>query len=430
MTLIYKPSFIKKVKVRRKKYIRRIKKVKARIKKYIRRIIINSISKSYKITKYFIPVDKNTMIFIAYHGRGYNCNPKYIHQELIKDERFKDFNFIWAVKKPKEEQIENAICVKYRGIKYFYYLAKSKFWISNCKLPKYVSKKNNQIYINTWHGTPLKRLAHDIEIPEGSTFYRSRMSKEDMRRSYDHDTKQYNYLVSPNNFTSEKYKSCFKVPDSIIKECGYPRNDFLVNLTQQKIDQLKDTLGIPKDKHVILYAPTWRDNQFTHSGYTFELKCDFKKWQHYLGEDYVVIFKPHYLISNKFNLNNFEDFVFTIPPATDINHLYAVSDILITDYSSVFFDYSILNRPILFYMYDLEEYQYNLRGFYLDIHKDLPGPIVTHEEDLFKIIINKLYEFDKEKREEFIKKFHSSENGAAAKYVVDNLIYPHTKLKY
>ena len=396
--------------------------------KQIKKLAFFIISNGYKVARRFVVSDNKTILFISYHGRGYSCNPKYIHQELLQDERFKGFNFIWALKDTSQE-IEGATIIKYRSLQYFYYLAKSKIWISNCKLPSYCLKKRKQVYIQTWHGTPLKRLAYDINIDEKQTFYRSKMSKQEMVKSYDDDSKQYNYLISPNSFTSEKYQSCFKVSSDKIKEFGYPRNDFLVNLKQDQIEQLKVKLGLPSDKKIILYAPTWRDNSFNHKGYTFNLQCDFKKWQHYLEKDYVVIFKPHYLISNKFDNEQFKDFLYLFDANIDINELYAVSDLLITDYSSVFFDYSILDRPILFYMYDLDDYRDNLRGFYLDIDKDLPGQVVKHEEDLFKIIINDMHNFESIKalRKDFINKYHTSEQGNASKKIIDNLIYPNTK---
>ena len=396
--------------------------------KQIKKLAFFIISNGYKVARHFVVSDNKTILFISYHGRGYSCNPKYIHQELLQDERFKGFNFIWALKDTSQE-IEGVTIIKYRSLQYFYYLAKSKIWISNCKLPSYCLKKRKQVYIQTWHGTPLKRLAYDINIDEKQTFYRSKMSKQEMVKSYDDDSKQYNYLISPNSFTSEKYQSCFKVSSDKIKEFGYPRNDFLVNLKQDQIEQLKVKLGLPSDKKIILYAPTWRDNSFNHKGYTFNLQCDFKKWQHYLEKDYVVIFKPHYLISNKFDNEQFKDFLYLFDANIDINELYAVSDLLITDYSSVFFDYSILDRPILFYMYDLDDYRDNLRGFYLDIDKDLPGQVVKHEEDLFKIIINDMHNFESIKalRKDFINKYHTSEQGNASKKIIDNLIYPNTK---
>lgn len=115
---------------------------------------------------------------------------------------------------------------------------------------------------------------------------------------------------------------------------------------------------------MILYAPTWRDDSWQASGYTFDLKADFRKWKEKLGPDTVVLFKPHYLIVNRFRDDpELKDFLISVPADSDIRELYVVSDALVTDYSSVFFDYGILRRPVYFYMYDLESYAGDLRDF-------------------------------------------------------------------
>ncbi|WP_455540005.1 CDP-glycerol glycerophosphotransferase family protein [Terrisporobacter sp.] len=389
--------------------------------KWIKKCVFNLITFMYKIIYKHIKVDEKTIIFISYHGKGYLCNPKYIHKELLKDSRFKDFKFIYPLKN-KNEVIDGAKVIRYRGLKFFYYLAKSKYWVVNCKLPSYCLKKDNQVYIQTWHGTPLKRLAHDIEVKDDTTFYRSKMSRDEMTKTYDIDVEKYDYLISPNPYSSEIFESCFKINRDKIKEYGYPRNDYLVNITDEEIEALKVKYNIPKNKKVILYAPTWRDNKFNEKGYVHELKVNFEKWEKKLSDEYVVIFKPHYLISNKFNDINLEGFLFKIDEDVDINELYVMSDLLVTDYSSVFFDYSILNRPILFYMYDLDEYRDELRGFYLDINKDLPGRITTKEEELLDIIKNRKYDEYKEKLSEFKNKYNSLEKGNASKQIIDELI--------
>ena len=359
-------------------------KLKKKIKKFLGRIIKTSYNLWYK----FVTVDEKTILFISFHGRGYSCNPKYLHKYLLSNEKYKDYKFVWAVKKGKGKEISSAKVIRYNSVKYFYYLAKSKYWIVNCKLPRHILKKENQVYLQTWHGTPLKRLAHDIQIGSDAKFYRTGVSKKEMTDTYDIDVKRYNYLISPNKFSTEKFQSAFKIERNRIIETGYPRNDYLTNITDSEINNLKEKYKIPKDKKVILYAPTWRDNSFNVKGYTFKLEVNFNKWKEVLGEEYVVLFKPHYLITNKFNNDGLEEFLYTIKEDKDINELYVISDILVTDYSSVFFDYAILQRPILFYMYDLKEYDEEIRGFYLDINKDLPGSIFTKEDDLLKKILN------------------------------------------
>ena len=389
----------------------------------LKKIIFKIIRIGYKLFYKYIPVDNKSILFTAYHGRGYLCNPKYIHEYMSNNEKYNNYKFIWAVKNKKEVNIKNAKIIKYNGLLYFYYLARSKYWIFNCKMPKYIIKKENQVYLQTWHGTPLKRLAHDIEIGDDKTFYRSKMSREEMTESYDVDVKRYDYFISPNKFSTEKFKSAFKVKSNIIIETGYPRNDFITNITNEKIIEIKKQYNIPLDKKVILYAPTWRDNSFNNKGYTFELKVDFNLWKEILGDDFIVIFKPHYLIVNKHEDENLNGFLYSIDEREDINNLYVISDILVTDYSSVFFDYSILKRPIFFYMYDLKEYEEDLRGFYLDIHKDLPGEIIEDENKLLNEIKNyhKYLDRNMNKLEEFNLVYNNFQDGNCSKKVAEIL---------
>ena len=152
-------------------------------------------------------------------------------------------------------------------------------------------------------------------------------------------------------------------------------------------------------------------------GYTFNLEVNFKKWYEILKEDYIVIFKPHYLIVNDFDLTGLEDFVYYVDPIVDISSLYLISDLLITDYSSVFFDYAILKRPIYFYMYDLEDYRDALRGFYLDIYHDLPGDIIEDEDILLDKIKNSIYDYSKQSL--FNQRFNNNEDGHASSRVID-----------
>lgn len=392
------------------------------IKVFIKQNVSKIIKFFYKITCKYINVDNKTILFVAYHGRGYLCNPKYIHKYMINDKRFSEYKFVWALKDNKIK-IDGAVVIKYGRIKYLYYLSKSKYWIVNCKLPKYVVKKKNQIYIQTWHGTPLKRLAHDINIGNDAVFYRSCMNREQMLETYDYDSRKYNYFISPNKFSTKKFISAFRISKDKIIETGYPRNDYLTDITKEQINELKYKYNIPINKKIILYAPTWRDNSYNSKGYTFKLKTNFKLWKEHLGQDYVVIFKPHYLIVNNYTDYNLEGFLYNIKENEDINDLYAISDILITDYSSVFFDYAILKRPILFYMYDLEDYRDNLRGFYLDINKDLPGEIITNEIKLLEKIKDIMENgYNEDDLIKFNKKFNYLHSGKSARKISDKII--------
>lgn len=385
----------------------------------IKTIIGKCIRILYRLMHRFVPVHSKTILFISFHGKGYSDNPKALYEYMRQQKEYEDYTFVWAIKHKKQKAItiEGAKVIEYFSIPYFYYLSKAKYWFVNCKLPMYIIKKDSQVYLQTWHGTPLKRLAHDIEVPESTTFYRSKMNVAQMYQTYDEDVKKYNYMISPNTFSTNVFQSAFQINKERLIETGYPRNDVLVNTQAEEIKTLKEKLGLPMDKKVILYAPTWRDNSYVSKGYTFHLEVNFALWQQRLKDEYVVLFKPHYLIINDFDIAQYKGFVYEMAASCDISTLYLVSDLLITDYSSVFFDYAILQRPIYFYMFDRESYAQELRGFYFDIHETLPGDIVEKEQDLLDKIVEKRYDY--KKLERFNKTFNAWHDGTCSKKVLD-----------
>ncbi len=386
----------------------------------MRKLVSRTIHLLYHLMYRFVSVDDKLVIFISFHGRGYSDNPKAIYEAMRKDPRFKDYRFIWFIKHHRKKKIviEGAEVQEYYSLSYFYNMSKAKYWIVNCKLPRYIRKKEGQIYLQTWHGTPLKRLAHDIEKQEGVTFYRSKMSYEEMLETYDDDVSRYTWMISPNRFCTEVFQSAFQIERSRLIETGYPRNDFITNATPADVANIKKKYHIPPDKKVILYAPTWRDDSYVFSGYTFELKANFHYWQEMLGPDYVVVFKPHYLIVNQFKTDrSLDGFLYSIDAEAEINELYVISDILITDYSSVFFDYAVLNRPMYFYMYDLDDYRDQLRGFYLDIYTELPGRIYEKEKGLLEDVAAGVYDYDYLKT--FNERFNNEQTGNCSEKVID-----------
>ncbi|MEG0265368.1 MAG: CDP-glycerol glycerophosphotransferase family protein [Erysipelotrichaceae bacterium] len=381
----------------------------------IKKVISKLLRFLYRNTYQHIKVNKNMVLFLSFHGRGFSDNPRALYEYMQAHTQYKNYDCIWALK-DTSLSVTGAKVIRYNGPLYFYYLAKSKYWIVNCKLPDHILKKEDQIYLQTWHGTPLKKLAHDIEVSDDTTFYRSKMNKQEMQATYDKDVAKYNYMISPNAFCTKVFQSAFHINKERLIETGYPRNDYLSNHNVEDEMKVKKQYHLPLDKKIILYAPTWRDNCYNNKGYTFELAVDFKKWQEVLGDEYIVIFKPHYLIVNHFDENEVKDFVYQMPANIDINQLYVIADLLITDYSSVFFDYAILNRPMLFYMYDIDTYALDLRGFYFDIHKVLPGKIVTSQDELLNEIPKA--RLDSNQITLFHQEFNTKEDGNASKRVL------------
>ena len=134
------------------------------------------------------------------------------------------------------------------SLRHYYELATAGAIVSNVRIDLGVEKRKKQTYLQTWHGTPLKKLAFDIEVPEGTTFYRSGMNEEMMHETYAQDVKKYNYMISPSAFTTKIFQSAFRINRERLIETGYPRNDFLTNYTEEDVLNIKKKLGIPLDK--------------------------------------------------------------------------------------------------------------------------------------------------------------------------------------
>lgn len=357
-------------------------------------------------------VDDNIIILECYHGKNFSDSEKAVYNYLKN--KGLNYHYVLAFKNPDKykylEDVDTTI-IKYGSIKHFKYYAKSKFWISNSRIDEAILKKKNQVYIQTWHGTPLKKLGYDIEASSGNAMN----SLKDIRKKYISDSKRYTYMISPSKFCTEKFISAFNIKDkNIVKEIGYPRNDFLVNFNQKDVNKIKKNLKLNNNKKIILYAPTWRDNQHDSKlGYTYNIEIDFDNLQTELEEDYVILFRVHYLVANSFNFDKYKGFIYDVSDYDDINDLYIISDILVTDYSSVFFDYAVLKRPIIFYMYDLDEYRDNMRNFYIDLN-ELPGNIVNNQKELVKEIYGCSNFKYNERYKKFNNKFNYLEDGKSS----------------
>ena len=173
----------------------------------------------------------------------------------------------------------------------------------------------------------------------------------------------------------------------------------------------------------MFYLPTFRDNQHTSGvGYTYQLEIDFKRLMDKFSNEYIILFRPHYFIANKIDLSEYKGFVYNVCDYDEINDLYIVSDMIITDYSSVFFDFANLKRPMIFFMYDIEEYKNKLRDFYIDLD-ELPGPITVNNDELIDVIenIEKYNKKYKSKYEEFNKKYNYLDDGNASIRVINEI---------
>lgn len=375
--------------------------------------------KVYKLVFVFIsklPRKKNTIIFESFHGKQFSDNPRAIYEYILKNNL--DFDMYWSMDRKHTHVFKHkdVKAVRRFSLRWLFLMARAEFWVTNSRLPLWIPKPKDTRYLQTWHGTPLKRLAADMDevhMPGTNTVkYKSNFIKE---------SSKWDFLISPNAYSTKIFKRAFKFKKNII-ESGYPRNDFLINTNNQEcIKRIKKSAKLPLDKKIILYAPTWRDNQFYSKGkYKFDLQIDLDQTKEKLGDDYILVLRLHYLVAENLDLTGYEGFVFDFSDHEDIRELYLIADLLITDYSSVFFDYAILRRPIIFYVYDIEEYRDKLRGFYFDFEKNAPGSLVKTTEEIIKEVqeINRKGFKPSKNTEKFYQKFCYLEDGKASERVV------------
>ena len=359
-------------------------------------------------------INKNQIIFCSFKGDYYSDSPKYIYEYLYENYK-DDYDFVWVLNDKKVKIPGNPKRVTRFSLEYFKEVARSKYWVINGRQFDPLDKKDSQVIVSTWHGTPLKKLGLDI----GNVYTMNPFIKH----SYVNVSKQWDYLISPNRYTTNILKSCFGYQKEIF-ESGYPRNDILYNADEEMVNRIKSSLNIPEDKKVILYAPTWRDDEFIDAGLIkFQLKLELDKLKEAFSDEYIKLIRTHYFIADKLDLSGVEDFAIDVSKYNDIAELYLISDLLITDYSSVFFDFANLKRPILYYTYDLDKYENVLRGFYIDIRKEVPGPLLETTDEVIDAIrnIDQLKEEYKEKYDQFYERFCSIDDGNASKRIVEKV---------
>lgn len=345
-------------------------------------ILRSTYRKFYKTKR----IQKNSILYESYAGRGMICNPYAIFKAFSRLPIFNKYHHYWVLDDLEDNQsiiqeyqnFPNVHFIQYKSKEYLYHMATAAFLINNVAFPAFFTPKKKQIYINTWHGIPLKTLGFDI--PSGNI-----SSKNTLRNFLMCD-----YLISPNSFMTEIYKKAFKLenlyPGRIIQE-GQPRNDNLFNTSSLDVVKNLNSHGIEIDlnKTIILFAPTWRGKAYETPDTSLEEYFKFINImeQNLDQKKYQILIKPHQIvykhIKGSKNLTN--QF---IPATVDTNELLSIVDILVSDYSSIFFDFLATEKPILFYIPDFEEYRRS-RGIYHSLDT-LPGPVAVNMEELPKWI--------------------------------------------
>lgn len=333
----------------------------------------------YTIFRTILPVDENRVLFESSLGKRYEDSPRAIYEAMVANNE--KYEFIWVSNTNEPLKVDpNTKIIKRLSFDYYKYLATSKYWVNNQNFPTYIKKRKATKYLQTWHGTPIKKMQHDQnEVLGRDDGYLKRVSQA---------KDQWSALISPSPYASKAFRSAFQYQGEIIEK-GYPRNDIFYHTDVKQInDFVRNKLNIPLDKKVILYAPTFRDNQKKNGKFVLKNKINFRIFERRLGKDYVLLVREHVVVASKLKIpQEFRENIIDVSKYPSIQDLMIASDILVTDYSSVMFDYLNTNKPIYFYCYDINEYN-DMRGFYFDLEAEAPGPIVKNSSTLFRSILN------------------------------------------
>ncbi len=320
----------------------------------------------------FVPVKQNKIFVSNYCGKGYGDNPKYIVEELLKSGEC--LEIIWSTKSKGTNALPEG--VRYCSAGSFteiFHLATSKVWIDNCR-KHFAIKKHNQKYLQTWHGFALKRIERDAEAVLSKSYIRS--AKKDSRN--------IDIIISDSTDMTKVYRNSFWY-NGEIAEWGAPRNDILSQVNNDIVEKVKKFYNISTYKKIILYAPTFRKNN-TLDAYLNEFDSIVKACKTRFGHDYAVLVRLHPNISGQFKKLSLSEKIVDASDYPDLQELLLATDLLISDYSSLMFDYMITKKPCFIYAPDICDYK-NDRNFYFDI-KTVPFSISESGEQLVDFILN------------------------------------------
>lgn len=350
-------------------------------------------------------IRKNKIFFLSYYGSQYGCNPKYLSEYIV--ENCKDWDVVWGFTMPNKHNIEGVRKVKYLSLRYFYELYTSQVFVTNYRMPEYYRKRKEQLYVQTWHSSlRLKKVEGDVEsdLPD----HYAKMAKK--------DSAQTDVLLSGCQFSTATFKRAFWYSGEIA-QTGTPRCDLLFSSNNILRENIKKNIGISPEQKIILYAPTFRKD-YSLKHYDIDYKRLVASLAAKFGGEWVVLLRlhPHLTDYSTKLIVNYPE-LRDVTKYDDIQELLFISDIVISDYSGLIFDFALTARPCFLYASDLDEYVKNDRSLYFRL-EDLPFPISQNNEELNLIIQN----FDASKYQQNVSSFMQAVGSFETGHSCENVV--------
>jgi len=372
-----------------------------------------------KLKKYFFlciicifncfPIKNNKIFMFSYYGSQYGCNPKYITEYIVQNMPKDRFDIVWAFNDLNKRKHIPVRKVKIMSLRYLYELCTSKVVITNFRTTDLFVKRKNQYYIQTWHSSlRLKQIEKDAELSLPEEYVQ--MAKK--------DSEKCDLLLSGCKYSTDIFKRSFWYEGEIF-EHGTPRNDLLFNNNPKKKADILNELNGSRDFKNILQAPTFKKDG-NLDVYDLDYSSLLKSLEKKMGGKWVCLVKLHPHLMSKSNQLVFRDNVLDVTSYNDVQELLSASDALITDYSSLMFDFSITHKPCFLYIPDFKDYIKNDRKLYFDL-LELPFKTAMNYNDL----LNKIESFEPEKYTEelihFFENIGSFEYGTASERLVKRI---------
>ena len=327
----------------------------------------------FRLLGLIIKQDNKKVFLQSLIGRNYGDSPKVLFDRMKDDPFFADYNYVWAFDDPEKYDVVGANKVRLNSLQYFIESLKAAIWITNVDIERGLNYKSKEkVYLNTFHGGPIK------------------IGGNAQPNRNDYDYSDVDFMCSFSEFDDQVFIRDFKVRKEALIRCGMPRNDILFHITPEMVKITKEKYGIPLNKKVLFYAPTWRDSGDGGQSFVIAPPIHIDYWRKILSDNYVVLFRMHHLSTKQIGLE-FDDFVRDYSGNYNINDLMIMADVLISDYSGTVFDFLSTEKPIALFAYDYEDYK-KARGLYLNLEEFIPGNVFYDEESLLDFIVNMDYQ--------------------------------------
>ena len=352
----------------------------------------------------FLPKNPKKAVCQSFYGRGYSDSPKAIAGELLA----RGWKVCWTVKGQEEAASlpEGMIPLRVESPRAIFHLCTAGVWVDNARKWSYTRKRGKTLYVQTWHGFPLKRIEGDA----------AEALPADYLASARHDSQMCDLFLSNSRFLTDIYRRAFWYGGQVL-EAGFPRNDILSQPHPELGEKVRRALSLPQGKRLALYAPTFRKDKGL-SAYDMDYPRCAGALEKRFGGKWLLLAKLHPNIAEKAGEMDLDPrYIVNASDYPDIQELYLACDVLLTDYSSVMFDYLVTGKPCFLYVNDLAAYK-NDRNFYYDIDC-LPFPRAEDNPQLEAAILGYDPQAQKQREEAFCREFGLTESGTAAAQAAD-----------